>query len=56
MDSRTNRLLSEASIKSQRPKRREALLRLADHLERFESISQKGEAVPRNKSIQGQEL
>ena len=47
MDARTNRLLSEASVKSQRTKRKEALLRLSDHLERFEAISHKGEAVPR---------
>lgn len=56
LDSHVNELLSKSSARSERTKRKEALLRLADHLERFESISHKGEAIARNKSIKGREL
>lgn len=48
MDARTNQLLTESALKSKRSKRKELILRVSDHLERFESISQKGEAIARN--------
>ena len=51
MDATTNRLLSEAALKSGRSKRKELILRVSDHLERFESISHKGEAVARNSIV-----
>lgn len=53
LDAHSNKLLKESSEKSNRTKRREALLRLSDHLERFETISQKGDATPRQGEEQG---
>ncbi len=37
-----NRLLTESALRSERTKKAEARLRLADHLERFQSISEIG--------------
>jgi len=47
----SSRLLSEASKKSGRTKRKEVALRIADHLQRFEAISYVGEAVARNSNV-----
>ncbi len=44
-NSMTNKLLSESAIKSHRKKLQEAMIRLEDHLIKFSSISEKGEAI-----------
>lgn len=42
----TNRLLTESAQRSNRTKKSEAELRLADHLRRFRSISEIGDVTP----------
>lgn len=48
MDAETNELLTDASARSRRAKRKEAQIRLKDHLMRFQSISELGEAKIRS--------
>lgn len=47
-----NALLNDSSNRSVRAKRREAQLRLSDHLKRFSSISELGEATPRDPELE----
>jgi len=49
ISSRVNKLLTEAAERSGRTKRQEARLRLGDHLEKFQSISEMHSTVDRVK-------
>lgn len=46
LDSETNKLLTESAQRSNRTKRTEAELRFADHVRRFRTISEIGDAAP----------
>lgn len=48
LEPKFNELLNESCSRSERAKRREAQLRLSDHLVRYSSISEVGESVLRN--------
>ena len=47
LDSKSNKLLSQAANRANRTKRQEAKLRLHDHLEKYSSISEISKAVER---------
>ena len=48
VNARGNKLLSQAAERAGRTKRQEAKLRLHDHLEKFQSISEINKAVERS--------
>jgi hypothetical protein len=50
LEPKFNDLLNESCSRSERAKRREAQLRLSDHLVRYSSISEVGESVLRNEN------
>ncbi len=47
IDSETNDWLTSASQRSGRQKRKEAAIRLKDHLKRYQSIAELGQAIKR---------
>lgn len=49
VNARANKLLSQAAERANRTKRQEAKLRLHDHLEKFQSISEMNSTVDRVK-------
>ncbi len=49
LDAETNKLLTDSAERSNRQKRREALIRLKDHLRQFRSISEVGHGLPHEK-------